>query len=189
MKLSSGPVVPGEPRRTLFKAAAAAAIGGVLGRVPVLTGVWVWLDPVRRRTHAGAGAFLRVATLESLPADGVPRRFAVVAEKIDAWTRTPQTPVGAVYLRRTSDGTGPGKVTALNVVCPHAGCFVDYQASRTGYFCPCHNSTFAVNGAIDMPSSPSPRGLDELAVEIRGREIWVQFQNFQTGRADKVALS
>ena len=203
MKCTSGPPVPREPRRTFVKA-LAGAIGGVLGLVPVLAGVCVWLDPVRRRVRSGTGAFLRVATLDALPADGVPRRFAVVAEKFDAWTRTPQTPVGAVYLRRVTEGgagaggtlgaggaegTGAGKITALNVVCPHAGCFVDYQASRPGFFCPCHNSTFAVSGAIDMPASPSPRGMDELAVEVRGREIWVKFQNFQTGRADKVALS
>ena len=189
MKSSSGPEVPGGPRRSFLKAVAAAVLGGVAGLVPALTGVWVWLDPVRRRARAGEGAFLKVATLDALPADGVPRRFPVLAEKVDAWTRTPRTPIGAVYLRRTAEGGGNGGVTALNVVCPHAGCFVDYQASRQGYFCPCHNSTFAVSGAINMPSSPSPRGLDTLPVEVRGREIWVRFQNFQTGRPDKVAVS
>jgi len=172
------------PRRMFLKEAAALFLGGVLAIVPALAGILVWLDPVRRRARSVGAPFLRVAGLESLPADGVPRRFAVLADKVDAWTRMTQTSVGAVYLRHTADG----KVTAFNVVCPHAGCFVDYQASRQGYFCPCHNSSFSADGTIDMPASPSPRGLDELPVEIRGREVWVQFQNFQTGRHDKVPM-
>lgn len=179
----------GEPRRSFMKESAALVIGGVAGLVPAVAGLLVWLDPVRRKTKSVGAPFLRVATLEALPADGVPRRFAVVTEKIDAWTRTAETPVGAVYLRRVADGSPNGTITALNVVCPHAGCSVDYQASRPGYFCPCHNSTFADDGAINLPSSPSPRGLDSLPVELRGREVWVRFQNFQTGRHDQVPVA
>ena len=159
-----------------------------MGLVPAVAGFLTFLDPVRRRTASNGGVFLRVAALESLPADGVPRRFAVLAEKVDAWTRTSQASVGAVYLRRLADGSPDGKITAFNVVCPHAGCFVDYQASRQGYFCPCHNSTFQADGTLATAASPSPRGLDKLLVEIRGREIWVRFQNFQTGKHDKVAM-
>src|SRR5438309_4689223 len=44
--------------------------------------------------------------------------------------------LGAVYLRRTPDG----KLQAFNVVCPHAGCFVDFLPERGMYLCPCHNS-------------------------------------------------
>ena len=161
----------------------------ILGLVPGVAGLWVWLDPIRRRKSSSGVPFLRVGTIDSLPADGVPRRFSVLADQTDAWTRTPRTSIGAVYLRRTADGSPNGQLSALNVVCPHAGCFVDYQNSRQGYLCPCHNSMFALNGRVNAPSSPSPRGLDELPVEVRGREIWVQFQNFHTGRHDKVPLS
>lgn len=185
MKPSPGAGAVTAPRRDFFKETAALLVGGVLSLVPAVAGLLVWLDPVRRRAASTGAPFLRVATLEALPADAIPRRFAVLADKVDAWTRTPQTAIGAVYLRRMADG----KVTAFNVVCPHAGCFVDYQASRQGYFCPCHNSTFSADGTINVPSSPSPRGLDEMQVEVRGRDIWVQFQNFQTGRHDKVPMS
>ena len=91
--------------------------------------------------------------------------------------------IGAVYLRREK-----GKpVEALNVACPHAGCFVDYVAARHGYLCPCHNSTFALDGKINDPKSPSPRALDTLEVEIRGEgEIWVRFQNYRAGVSTKV---
>ena len=97
----------------------------------------------------------------------------------------PRVPVGAVYLRRVSDQ----KVQAFNVVCPHAGCFVDYDASGKSYHCPCHNSRFALDGRIADPKSPSPRGLDELEVELRnGNEIWVRFLNFRAGQKERIPV-
>ncbi|MHB8524352.1 MAG: QcrA and Rieske domain-containing protein [Limisphaerales bacterium] len=159
-------------------------LGGLAGLFPAAAGVFVFLDPLRRKS--GASGFSRVASLETLPDDGLPRKFTVVADRTDAWNRFPQVPVGAVYLRRTGDKT----IQAVNAVCPHAGCFVDFVAARNGYFCPCHNSSFTPDGRIDDPKSPSPRGLDALPVEIRDEtEIWVKFQNFRAGQAEKVPLA
>jgi len=76
------------------------------------------------------------------------------------------------------------------VVCPHAGCFVEYKPAGRRYVCPCHASSFGLDGAIADPASPSPRGLDELAVEMRaGGEVWVLFQNFQAGTREKVPVA
>ncbi|HKS37073.1 MAG TPA: Rieske 2Fe-2S domain-containing protein, partial [Verrucomicrobiae bacterium] len=85
--------------------------------------------------------------------------------------------------------TGGKQVQAFNVICPHAGCFVDYVAARKGYFCPCHNSTFGVDGRIADAKSPSPRGLDELEAEIRNdTEIWVKFRNFRAGVKQRIPV-
>jgi Rieske Fe-S protein len=55
------------------------------------------------------------------------------------------------------------------------------------YLCPCHNSTFALDGKINDPDSPAPRGLDELAVEVRKNgEVWVKFQNYRAGVSEKI---
>lgn len=175
---------PAEPRRDFLKKASAVAIGGAITVVPAAVGMRVLLDPLR---HSGAGAQkLKVATVESLPKDGTPRKFPIFASRTDAWNKYPDAPIGAVYLRRTGDKT----VEAFNVVCPHAGCFVDYRTDIKKFFCPCHNSAFALSGAIDDPKSPSPRGLDSLNVEIRETgEVWVEFQNFHTGTAKKVPMA
>jgi menaquinol-cytochrome c reductase iron-sulfur subunit len=143
------------------------------------------LDPLHRRS-AGPGGFVRVTQLDVLPADGIPRKYPILADKVDAWNKYPNTPVGAVYLRRTGEKT----VQALNVVCPHTGCFVDYRAERKGYFCPCHNSSFGADGQINDPASPAPRDLDTLEVELRnGNEVWVRFQNFQAGHKEKIPVA
>ena len=159
-------------------------ISGIVTLVPALAGMMVLADPLRRK--AAAGEALKVTTLEALPNDGVPRKFPVLADKVDAWNKYRNVPVGAVYLRRTADST----VEALNVVCPHAGCFVDFSKDGEKFVCPCHNSSFALDGKILDAASPSPRALDSLPVDIRGNgEIWVKFQNFEAGRPDKVPVA
>src|SRR5262245_25448982 len=171
-------------RRDFFKKVLAGFIGAVLGLVPAVAGLTVFFDPLRRKT-ATAGA-IRVTTLEALPADGVPRKFPVLATRVDAWNKFTQVPIGAVYLRRTADN----KLEAYNVVCPHAGCFVDFLPDRGKFLCPCHNSTFTIAGKIDDPSSPAPRGMDSLEVELReGKEVWVRFRNFEAGHAEKIPVA
>ncbi len=174
---------PSSERRDFLCKACAVAVGGAIALVAPAAGVLVLVDPLRHKSEAG-GAVL-VANLGSLPENGEPRKYSVLATHVDAWNRTPHVPVGAVYLSRL-----PGdKVRALNVVCPHAGCFVDFRPAENHYHCPCHNSSFATDGKILDPKSPSPRGLDELPVEIRpGGEIWVTFQNFRAGTPEKVPV-
>jgi menaquinol-cytochrome c reductase iron-sulfur subunit len=168
-------------RRDFLKQALAGLIGAIVGLVPFSAGLLFFLDPLRRRSLAGG--LVRVTTLEALPDDGVPRKFPVLATRLDAWNKFTQVPIGAVYLRRTANGP----VQAFNVVCPHAGCFVDFLPERGLYLCPCHNSTFTIAGKIEDRASPAARGLDSLEVELRGgTEVWVKFQNFQAGRAEKI---
>ena len=141
-------------------------------------------DPLRRKVAASEKMF--ITSIDSLPENGVPRQFAILASRVDAWNKFPNAPVGAVYLRRT----GPKTVQALNVVCPHAGCFVDYRREKKDYFCPCHNSSFALDGSIADKMSPAPRALDELEVEILNeKEVWVKFQNFQTGHKERIPVA
>ena len=170
-----------ERRRCFLKKALAAGVGGVLGAVPLGAGLAVVLSPLRKASNPGETVF--ISTLDALPADGSPRRFAVMATRLDAWNKTTGL-IGAVYLRRCEQG-----VLALNVACPHAGCFVDYSPERSGYYCPCHHSSFSLDGAISDPRSPAPRGLDALEVEIRNqKEVWVKFQNFRAGDSQKEVL-
>jgi Rieske Fe-S protein len=146
-------------------------------------GLVAWLDPLSR---AGGGAdWIEVADVASVPSDGTPVRVTVVSGRSDAWTRDAAVPVGVVYLRRTASTD----IVALHSVCPHAGCFIDYQTDRKAFFCPCHDSTFSVDGSINDPRSPSPRAMDTLGVEIRGQKVWLRFQNFRPGIPAKVALA
>ena len=182
------------PRRGFFKKALAVLIGGLLMAVPAAAGLLVWLDPLRRQRRGGAAAgatFLTITRLDALPDDGLPRKFRVIADRSDAWNKYPNVPVGAIYLRREKGAVGsPGRVQALNVVCPHAGCFVD--AKPDGHFhCPCHNSGFTADGSL-APGSVSPRPMDELEVDAEALKqgvVRVKFQNFIAGTHEKIPVS
>src|SRR5262245_61141911 len=170
-----------QPRRAFVKEATAVVVAGVATAVPVVAGICFWMDPLRKSVGSAPAGFTRITTLDALPADSLPRMFPVVASRKDAWTRTPNAPIGAVYLTRT----GERQVMALHCICPHLGCFLEYRPKEHEFFCPCHNSTFAANGELNDPKSPSKRAMDSLEVELRGNEVWVKFQNFQAGLGEK----
>lgn len=180
---------PDRRRDFLLKAGSVCA-GCALAGVPVAAGLRVVADPVTKTDGAsGAGGelpFIPVASLESLPADGSPQKFTVRADKSDAWSRFPNQVIGAVFLRRLADEGGEPRIQAFNVVCPHLGCAIEFRDENRDYFCPCHNSAFALADGIQEASSPSARGMDELETRIESNgEIAVQFQNFVMGIADK----
>lgn len=169
------------PRRSLLAACSATVLGLVAKLVPLAAGLAVFFDPLLKRRGGAAGKrpFLRVAALSAVPEDGTPVQFPVVADLTDAWNREPNQPIGAVYLRRVG-----GKVECFNAICPHAGCFVAYAAQRQVFQCPCHTSSFELDGRRILPS-PSPRDMDPLTVDeakLKLGEVWVQFVNYYPGK-------
>ena len=172
----------GESRRGFCGQAAAILCGAVGLLVPAATGVAAFLNPLRQKGQGGQ--FLRLAALDVLPADGTPRKVPVIADRTDAWNRFPAEPIGAVFLRRVGR-----KVEALQVLCPHANCSINFEGSPQGgkFFCPCHAASFNLSGQRTDATSPSPRNMDTLDVEIRNsNEVWVKFENFRMGIAAKV---
>jgi menaquinol-cytochrome c reductase iron-sulfur subunit len=206
MKKASSPPPPQAtgnepPRRNLLAAIAAVILGGISGLIPTGAGLAMLLDPVLKRKKAAASSknseehgvtsdapFLRVTSLNSLPADGTPMQVPVLADLSNAWTREVNQPIGAVYLSRTQEN-GKDVVKCFNAICPHAGCFVAYSEERKAYQCPCHTSAFELSGERIMPS-PSPRSMDELAIDaekLKAGEVWVQFVNYYPGKEHREA--
>ncbi|HEV7282668.1 MAG TPA: Rieske 2Fe-2S domain-containing protein [Pirellulaceae bacterium] len=195
------------PRRTFLASLTTIVLATIALGTPLVAGVAMFLDPLIRRANGGgegrAGKLTRITTLDALPLDGSPVQFAIMEDKVDAWNREPNQPVGSIFLRRLAN-----QVLAFNAVCPHAGCYVAYSAAREVFRCPCHNSSFELDGErIETPAmaNPSPRPLDMLDVEYRlpgiekaidekaaalattTVEVWVRFQNYKAGTAQKIA--
>jgi menaquinol-cytochrome c reductase iron-sulfur subunit len=169
-----------QPRRNFLAKTGAVVIGGIVGIFPFLTGLVVFSDPLRRKS--AAGKWFLAGTLEALQA-GVPLRVTLFDNRRDAWSEYRDEPIGAVFLVA---GQGKTAVTAFNTTCPHAGCSVGFQPARDCFVCPCHTSAFDLSG---KPISPvPPRGMDTLECEIRNSgEIWVKYQDFLTGKSEKIA--
>ena len=171
-----------DKRRSFLTKALAVTCGGLATLPSLAAALWVVLDPLRR--SAGAGEFVTVADLNNLPADGMPRQFPVIADRVDAWTGFAAEPIGAVYMKR---GEGSDTVEVLSATCPHAGCFVEMDSESKCFRCPCHNSVFTLDGGIVAPS-PSPRPMDSLECKVdQTGGVLVKWQNFFTGIEKKVA--
>jgi Rieske Fe-S protein len=186
-------------RRNILTALAATMVGLVLMVFPFAAGTLVFLDPLLRRKSQAAGGsapgkWLRITSVAAVPASGEPAQFPVIDDLVDAWNRQPEQPVGAVYLRRVpqdpNDSAAAVKIQAFNAICPHAGCFVAFSDDSRTYKCPCHNSSFQIDGST-IEGSVTPRPLDELEVDPKrvtaDGEVWVRFANFVTGKHEKIA--
>ncbi|WP_293788329.1 FAD-dependent oxidoreductase [uncultured Pedobacter sp.] len=55
-----------------------------------------------------------------------------------------------------------GKVTALNPVCTHAGCIVNWNPTEKTWDCPCHGGRFSVNGHV--LTGPPQKGLEPVPI-------------------------
>ena len=202
-----------EPDRRKFIKGASCAIGAAIGVVPMVAGVRVALNPLSEKSEGGETDFLKLAELSELEL-GVPKKYSIVSDKKDKWTRQRDVPIGAVYLLKTANKSekqenssdenatsdanatetaktaGKGEresVVAFNTVCPHLGCFIDYRSTEQDFFCPCHDSKFALDGSVE--GGVSPRGMDELELEVRNAtEVWVKYQRFKANTATKEVI-
>ncbi len=174
------------PHRRSFLYRLAAALVGAVAIVPVaLAAVAFLLSPLRRGRIEpdSAGDFLPLGrSPEALPGDGTPERVAVLADRVDAWNRHPRQPIGTVWLRKLPDGS----VAAWTSICPHLGCAVDFRRAQGDFFCPCHTSTFDLDGK--RLNRIPPRDMDSLEVRVQDDQIWIRYQRFRGGIADKVVV-
>ena len=178
------------PRREFF----SIALGTAIVAAPAAVGLRVVASPL----FAGksGGILARLTTLDSLEVGGVPQAFKVIADKVDAWTTYKNLPLGLVYLQRV----GEKDVVAFSASCPHAGCAVEYRREgeikgvrfKEHYYCPCHESAFALGGEVASAGSPAKRGLDTLEVDedkLLSGEVWVRFRKFKAGIKEKKPVS
>jgi menaquinol-cytochrome c reductase iron-sulfur subunit len=171
-------------RRDVFRF-ATMAVGTLMGLLVAVPGVAYVLSPLRKRE--ADHSFETLTRLNDLEV-GAPRSFAVINDRVDAWTRYPREPVGSIWLIRQPAGSQP-PVIALSAECPHLGCAVNLTADHVGFLCPCHTSAFDLAGTQknDIP----PRPMDHLEVRLGdgdNPEVRVKYQRFRTQCEEKIPL-
>ncbi len=138
-------------------------IGVVAGAVATLVGlpaVAYLISPgVKKQNEESWLTLGPVSTL----APGVPTGFPFSRRIKDGWVESTQT--GVAYAI-TQDGQN---VKVFSNVCTHLSCRVNWNAERGGFFCPCHDGLFGVDGAV--VAGPPPRPLDEFQTKIENGQI------------------
>lgn len=179
--------VPSTDSRRSFIAILTGALATL---APLGAGLVSFFSPLLKKNKSPR---VRIGLLSQVPDDGMPRYFPVVANREDAWNKYPQQRIGAVYLVRQQ---GEEKPTAFTAKCPHAGCFIGYTAGDDQFKCPCHTSSFNLDGSrVRGDDEVSPRDMDTLPVELKevdlsdgetATEVYVEFIDFQTGHKEQI---
>ncbi|MFJ7219217.1 ubiquinol-cytochrome c reductase iron-sulfur subunit [Amycolatopsis sp. NPDC098790] len=149
-----GPAPAGNRRRFLqvSSAAAVAAAGGAGVEYLVTSGA----DPAAEEEtlRPENGEWRTVVAARELPEGGVlPFDFGAVAG----------------FVQRTE-----GEVRAVSATCTHLGCRLNLDAPARRLNCPCHRTSFAVDGAVlvhQLPVTPPP--LPHLVVREAGGVVEV----------------
>ena len=147
-------------RRGFFLAAIYGLWGIIAAAFTIPAAAYLLLPPRARRedewTDAGDVSKLAIDS----PVQVVFRRnrkdgWKVISEKNTAWV-----------VRKSAD-----KYVAFGPQCPHLGYAYHWDESKDNFLCPCHTSTFALDGTV--VSGPSPRGLDRIAIKVENKRLLV----------------
>lgn len=158
-------------RRSFFKRGAGflTVIPAVLFGIPLIGSLF---NPrSNNKKH-----FVEIADLSTLPI-GEPKRVMFSELVTDAFMVQPATSDVWVIKRSDTD------ITVFSSICPHLGCSYDWQPDKKEFVCPCHSSIFSVDGKV--VSGPSPRGLDTLPLKIENGKLYLQWERFEIGIAEK----
>lgn len=184
---TSTPGTTGTSRRGVYRLVTGALAGLIASALAIPAVAYVLTPLLRGRSQSGG--FTPIARFGDLQPQ-VPQAFPVIESRTDAWVRYPPEPVGTVWLIRQPEGIEP-PVVALSAECPHLACAITLSPDGQTFFCPCHTSAFALDGA--RLNKVPPRGMDPLEVEPFDSsnplaEIRVRFQRFRTMTEEKIAL-
>jgi len=70
------------------------------------------------------------------------------------------------------DPANESAVIAVNSLCTHQGCSVDWDSDATAFACPCHGSAFAPDGSVT--SGPASTPLETYEAKIEADQVLVK---------------
>jgi menaquinol-cytochrome c reductase iron-sulfur subunit len=124
---------------------------------------------------------VEVAAVNDLPV-GEWRLLSLEVVHQDGWDKTRQQ--HSVWVRR-DDNSHP-EVTVLSPICPHLGCHVNWYPALKEFICPCHGGSYNANGKYI--AGPPPRSMDPLPYEIHDGQLWVRWEDFKIGVAQRISV-
>jgi menaquinol-cytochrome c reductase iron-sulfur subunit len=150
----------------------AGAVGLVLG-LPFVASL------LGSRLAERKKVMVRTVNISSLT-PGQPTRVNFTVQEQDAYIYERVVHSAWVIVR------SPEEVTVFSPICPHAGCYFNWDSSTNHFECPCHGSVFSIGGKV--LGGPAPRSLDTLPHEIKDGELYVRWERFKSGTPEKIEI-
>jgi menaquinol-cytochrome c reductase iron-sulfur subunit len=142
-----------------FYVRAIYALSGLITAALALPAVAYLMAPPRSRKNDG---WMEAADAGSLPLNS-PEEVIFRRNRVDGWK---------VVSEKTSAWvvkTGENQVVAFAPQCTHLGCAYHWDDRNHNFLCPCHTSTFALDGKV--LTGPAPRPLDRYQTRIEGGKL------------------
>jgi Rieske Fe-S protein len=93
----------------------------------------------------------------------VPEEFIFRRNRLDGWKASSEKTTA--WVLKQNDG----QIVAFTPQCPHLGCAYSYDNRNKEFLCPCHTSTFALDGKV--LTGPAPRALDRYETKVTENKL------------------
>ena len=97
-----------------------------------------------------------------------PQEVTFHRKRVDAW-RTTNDKTTAWVVKK-----GDNSVVAFAPGCTHLACAYHWEDAKNEFVCPCHASTFSIDGKVT--GGPAPRPLDRYATRVDGSKLLISPQ-------------
>ncbi len=169
-------------RRSFLSACTIGLLGLISGVVgaPVIAFI---TSPLRRKAASPeiGGGFADAGAIDSFnPAEWKLAPIEIVRQ--DGWAKSRES--RSVWVRRKEAGSDD--LIVLSPICTHLGCPIALSSGPSQFRCPCHGGEFNTDGK--RISGPPPRDMDSLDHQVRDGHLWVRWQDFKTGVAERVTV-
>lgn len=149
----------GAQTRRAFYLGAIYGLWSLIGLALALpAAVYLLLPPRLRR----AEEWIDAGDISQFPLR-VPEELVFRRNRKDGWRILSEKAAAWVVKRSETD------VVAFAPQCTHLGCAYHWDEHKQNFLCPCHTSTFSLDGQVI--SGPAPRPLDRYRVRVEGRRL------------------
>jgi menaquinol-cytochrome c reductase iron-sulfur subunit len=140
--------------RRSFYSAAIAGLGAIMtAALAAPAAAYLLFRPKSQKQ----GDFVPAADLSQLTI-GKPEEVVFHRTRVDGWRVLNEK--STAWVVRKDDQN----VVAFTPQCTHLACAYHWEEKDSKFFCPCHNSVFAIDGKV--VSGPAPRPLDRYVTKI-----------------------
>ena len=151
--------MPPETSRRRFHLTVIYGLGAVIaGALAIPAALYLLLPPrLRQKDEWIEAGDLSKMDLKT-PVEVVFRK-----NRLDGWKLTSEKKTAWVVQQPSN------AVVAFGPQCTHLGCAYHFEDDKKQFFCPCHNSVFALDGRV--VSGPAQRPLDRYEIRVQNRRL------------------
>ena len=162
MELNSPqPATQVTPTRRTFYLEAIYGLQAIIGAtLAAIAGVYLLFPPKAKKEAEWVDA----ADFNKLPLNAA-EEIVFRRNRVDGWKVNSEKATAWVVKRSNSEAV------AFAPQCTHLGCAYHWDDANHNFLCPCHTSTFGIDGKV--LSGPAPRALDRYSVKIEGSKLMI----------------